>query len=147
MTTANSKPLPAKPPRRSRDGKDAPINSLRTGEAVRGFLPAALFGKCPNCRHDYMYRNWIQVKPVCEHCGVRYERDPGSFLVLLGLNYLIAILITGIVAWVLIANYGLFRGITPILAAVGLGSVVGFYHVTKSVYIWILWVFGFVYND
>lgn len=147
MTTANSKPLPAKPPRRSRDGKDAPINSLRTGEAVRGFLPAVLHGKCPNCRHDYMYRNWIHVKAVCDHCGVRYERDPGSFLVLLGLNYMLAIVVTGLVAWVLIANYGLFRGITPILASVGLLSVVAFYHVTKSAYIWILWVFGFVYND
>lgn len=148
MIVANStETTPVRPPKRSRSGQDAPINNLRTGEAVRAFLPTVLYGKCPNCRHEYMYRNWIQVKPTCGFCGVRFERDPGSFLVLLGLNYLIAIAVTGILAWILIANFGLFSGLTIILAVTGLLSVVGFYHVAKSAYIWLLWVFGFVYND
>ncbi len=147
MTLADPDTTPARPPRRSRSGQDAPINSLRTGEAARAFIPTVLYGKCPNCRHEYMYASWIKVKPTCGFCGVRFERDPGSFLVLLGLNYLIAITLSGILAWVLIANFGLFNGLTPILAAAGLISVVAFYHLAKSLYIWILWVFGFVYND
>lgn len=147
MSMADSRLAPTPPPKRSRTGKDAPINSLRSGEALSALLPSVLYGKCPNCRHSYMYSNWIQVKPTCDFCGVRFERDPGSFLVLLGLNYLLAILVTGIFAWILIANYGLFDGLTPILAGVGLVSVIGFYHAAKSAYIWTLWVFGFVYND
>lgn len=94
-----------------------------------------------------MYKNWITVKDVCGFCGVRFERDPGSFLVLLGLNYLIAVVVAGAAAWILIANYGLFDGITWVLAGIGVLSVVGLYHVAKSLYIWILWVFGFVHND
>lgn len=136
---------PAPPPRRSNTGKDAPVNNF--SEAMGGFVPAVVFGKCPNCKFEYMYENWIKVKAVCGHCGVRYERDPGSFLVLLGLNYLIAVVIAGGTAWALIANYGLFSGLTWILAAVGLFSILAFYHVAKSAYIWLLWVFGFVYND
>lgn len=139
--------VPARPPRRQRAGKDAPINNLSSGEALRAFVPTVIFGKCPNCRHEYMYRNWLQVHPTCAFCGVRFERDPGSFLVLLGLNYLIAIFVTGMLAWLLIANYGLFNGLTWILAGAGLLSVVAFYHMAKSAYIWMLWVTGFVYND
>lgn len=145
MQVMTTDTLPARPPKRSRTGKDAPINDFRV--ALRSFLPAVLYGKCPNCRHAYMYENWIKVKPTCSFCGVRFERDPGSFLVLLGLNYLIAIFLTGMLAWYLIANWGLFDGLTWILAGAGLLSIVGLYHVAKSAYIWILWVFGFVYND
>ncbi len=144
MTTDTA---PVRPPRRQRAGKEAPINNLGSGEAMRALIPTVLYGKCPNCRHEYMYRNWLQVKDVCGFCGVRYERDPGSFLVLLGLNYLIAMFVTGMLAWYLIANHGLFSGLTWILAGAGIVSVVAFYHMAKSAYIWMLWVTGFVYND
>lgn len=134
------------PPRRARGGQDAPINS-GFGEALRSLVPTVVYGKCPNCRHDYMYENWIKAKSTCGFCGVRFERDPGSFLMLLAFNYLIAVIVAGGTAWILIANYGLFEGLTWILAAVGIASVLGFYHMAKSLYIWVLWVFGFVYND
>ncbi len=134
-----------KPPHRHRSGKDAPINDLRFAFSV---LPATLFrGACPNCRNDYMYENWWKVKPTCDFCGVRFERDPGSFLVLLGLNYLVAIVVALVAAWVLIANYGLFNGLTWVLVGISLVSLVGLYHFCKSSYIWMLWVTGFVYND
>lgn len=137
--------LPVRPPRRSRTGKDAPINSFRV--AFASLVPAVVYGKCPNCRFAYMYENWIKAKPTCSFCEVRFERDPGSFLVLLGLNYLIAIFLTGMLSWYLIANWGLFHGLTWVLAGFGLLSLVTLYHPAKSLYIWILWVFGFVYND
>lgn len=145
MPGVNTRSHPTRPPRRLSSGKDAPINNL--GFALRSLIPAVVFGKCPNCRHEYMYENWIKVKAVCGFCEVRFERDPGSFLVLLGLNYLIAVVVAGAAAWILIANYGLFDGITWILAGIGILSVVGLYHAAKSLYIWILWVFGFVHND
>lgn len=134
------------PPRRARGGSDAPINS-GFREALQSLIPTVIHGKCPNCRFEYMYENWIKVKPTCGFCGVRFERDPGSFLMLLAFNYLIAVLVAGAAAWILIANFGLFDGLTWILAVIGVASVVGFYHAAKSLYIWVLWVFGFVYND
>ena len=134
------------PPRRARGGSDAPINS-GFKEALQSLIPTVIHGKCPNCRHDYMYENWIKAKPTCGFCGVRFERDPGSFLMLLAFNYLIAVVVAGAAAWILIANFGLFDGLTWILAAIGVASVVGFYHAAKSLYIWTLWVFGVVYND
>lgn len=94
-----------------------------------------------------MYRTWWKVRDVCDFCEVRFERDPGAFLVLLGLNYLVAVIVTGIVAALLITNYGFFPSLTPILVGVGVGSLALQYHACKSFYIWILWVFGFVHND
>ena len=82
---------------------------------------------------QYFYNNAFKVKVVC--------------LLLLGLNYLIAIVVTGLLAWFLIARFGLFDGLTWILAVTGLLSIAGFYHVAKSTYIWMMWVTGFVYND
>ena len=41
----------------------------------------------------------------------------------------------------------ILREVAEPAAAAGLISVVAFYHLAKSLYIWILWVFGFVYND
>jgi uncharacterized protein (DUF983 family) len=132
-------------PRRSRTGKDAPINNLKF--AFSHLLPTLLRGRCPNCTKGDLFKNYFVAHPTCNVCGVRFERDPGSFLVLLGLNYLVAMLFTGIAAAILITAYGLFSGLTPILTGVGLLSLLLGYHPNKALYIWTLWVFGFVYND
>ena len=134
-----------RPPRRKRGGVDAPISDFKA--AIAALPQTILRGTCPNCRKAYMYRDWIRLKDVCDFCGVRFERDTGSFLMLLAFNYLVAVLSTGLVAWVLIARYGFFDGLTWILVGVGLLSLVAFYHATKSLYVWVLWAFGFVYND
>lgn len=146
MDIMNTHSAISPPPRREGGGQDAPINT-GFSEALRSLIPTVVYGKCPNCRHEYMYENWIKAKPVCDFCGVRFERDPGSFLMLLAFNYLIAVFVAGGAAWILIANYGLFDGITWILAVIGVASVLGFYHAAKSLYIWVLWAFGFVHND
>lgn len=132
-------------PHRSRTGADAPINDLKF--ALRHLWPTLLRGRCPNCTRGDLFRNFWMAHPTCSACGVRFERDPGSFLVLLGLNYLVSVVITGLVAWVLIAGYGLFNGLTVVLLGVGVLSLVAAYHPNKALYIWTLWVFGFVYND
>jgi uncharacterized protein (DUF983 family) len=131
--------------RRSRTGKDAPIND--PAFALRHLWPTLFRGRCPNCSQGDLFKNYLVAHATCNVCGVRFERDPGSFLVLLGLNYLFAILVTGVAAWILIANFGLFNGLTPILAGVGALTLILAYHPNKALYIWILWVFGFVYND
>ena len=86
---------------------DTPISSL--GEAL-GHLPATLLGHCPNCKQGKVFKNAVSLKDVCQHCGVRFERDGGSHMISMVLNYFLSLIITGVVALVLFLRYGFFSG-------------------------------------
>ena len=41
-----------------------------------------------------MFSGWFRMHPVCSHCGLRYERDPGYFLGSIYVNYGLTTIIT-----------------------------------------------------
>lgn len=52
--------------------------------------------RCPRCGQGRLFKNWLRMRPECEHCHLRYEREPGYFLGSIYVNYgLTAALVTG----------------------------------------------------
>ncbi|MFO0899126.1 MAG: DUF983 domain-containing protein [Pirellulales bacterium] len=58
--------------------------------------------RCPACGRGKLFAGWFTMRPECEHCGLRFEREPGFFLGSIYVNYgLTAVLVTA-------AYFGLF---------------------------------------
>lgn len=42
-----------------------------------------------------MFRGWLRMHPACDHCGLKFQREPGYFLGSIYFNYgLTALLVT-----------------------------------------------------
>lgn len=63
-------------------------------------LLSAMFGlRCPRCREGHMFvnRNAYQLNKLfdmhesCEHCGLKYEREPGFFYGAMYVSYALSI--------------------------------------------------------
>jgi uncharacterized protein (DUF983 family) len=51
--------------------------------------------RCPRCGQGKLFRNLLAMNPLCEHCQLGYEREPGYFLGSIYINYgLTALLVT-----------------------------------------------------
>ncbi|MCA9092401.1 MAG: DUF983 domain-containing protein [Planctomycetaceae bacterium] len=50
-------------------------------------LQRALRLDCPRCGEERMFQGLFYMKPVCGHCGLKYEREPGYFLGSIYVNY------------------------------------------------------------
>lgn len=48
-----------------------------------------LTNRCPNCGQHTLFKpgSVFAVNPACTHCGLKIERDEGSFLGAMSLNY------------------------------------------------------------
>lgn len=69
-----------------------------TDGLTRGVLMSrALKLKCPQCGQSPMFHQWFRMYPQCNHCGLKYERDPGYFLGSIYINYGLTAIITTIV--------------------------------------------------
>lgn len=65
--------------------------------------------RCPACGQGKLFAGWFRMPPVCSHCGLKYEREPGYFLGSIYFNYGL----TAIIA--LSAFFGLYfaAGVQP----------------------------------
>jgi uncharacterized protein (DUF983 family) len=51
--------------------------------------------RCPRCGQTKLFKNWIRMHAECEHCHLKFDREPGYFLGSIYANYgLTAILVT-----------------------------------------------------
>src|SRR5690242_17219780 len=51
--------------------------------------------RCPACGRGKLFAGWFTMRPQCEHCSLRFEREPGFFLGSIYANYgLTAVLVT-----------------------------------------------------
>jgi uncharacterized protein (DUF983 family) len=51
--------------------------------------------RCPRCGSAPLFTGWFRMYPRCEHCQLRFEREPGYFLGSIYVNYgLTALLVT-----------------------------------------------------
>ncbi len=94
-----------------------------------------------------MFDRLYRVRPTCLGCGVRFERDAGSWLVALVLTYTFAILVLVVEALLLLPRYGLFDGIEWIGIGTGAITVILSYQPIKGASIWFLWASGVVTRD
>ena len=52
---------------------------------------AALRWRCPACGQGPLFVGFAAMHERCSHCGVRFERDPGSFLGPIALAYFVVV--------------------------------------------------------
>src|SRR2546421_8802517 len=79
--------------------------------------------RCPACGKGRMFRGWFAMHQACEHCGLKFLREPGYFLGSIYFNYgLTTLLVTAtylslflttdvspeLLLWGLVAFCGLF---------------------------------------
>jgi uncharacterized protein (DUF983 family) len=104
-------------------------------------------GRCPACERASAFRGPYTLHATCPSCGVRYERDPGSFLGALAVAYGLAVAILAAVATVLVLRYGAFEGLALVLVAVAVAAVLLVYRPAKAWWTWWMWAAGFVTRD
>lgn len=114
---------------------------------VGAMARATFFGRCPECGEGRMFRDAYALHETCPVCGVRFERDTGSWLGALVMTYGVAILVLVAVSIALISSYGLFRGFGLTLAGVAIATVLLVYRPAKGWWTWWMWAAGFVYRD
>lgn len=107
----------------------------------------AMAGRCPACGEGGVFVSLYGVRPTCRRCGVRFERDVGSWLGALVVAYVVAIVVVAAVAAVLIAFFGLFRGLEWVLIGTAFVTVALSYRPAKGWWLWWMWAAGFVTRD
>jgi len=103
--------------------------------------------RCPACGEGALFAGLTAVAPTCERCGVRFERESGSFTGPVVLGYTVgaaAAAIVGVAVW---ARYGLFAGFEWMLVAVAALAALLSYRPCKAAWIWLLWAAGLVFRD
>lgn len=109
-------------------------------------MVASTLGRCPNCRTGSAFRGLYAHRERCPVCGVRFERDPGSWLGAAVLAYGVTIVVVGAVAWFLIGR-GVRGGLEWWLVGSALVSVLIVYRPAKGWWLWWMWAAGWVHRD
>ena len=69
-----------------------------------------LEGRCPQCRQDHLFVHstyhlkFLDMKEKCNHCDLRYEREPGFFYGAMYVSYVFSVaivLVTGILVFII----------------------------------------------
>lgn len=59
------------------------------------WLTAVLRLRCAHCRQGRVYRNLGQMHETCPHCGIRFEREQGYWMMSVFVGYVLYFLILG----------------------------------------------------
>lgn len=114
---------------------------------IGAMLRATFLGRCPNCGEGRMFASLYGLHETCPVCGVRFERDTGSWLGALVMAYVVTILVLIAASIFLISRYGLFEGFGLTLAGTAIATVLLIYRPAKGWWTWWMWAAGFVYRD
>ena len=126
--------------------KDTPVRDA--GLAFQRFFSTVFGGRCPVCARGRVAKSYFQNQDACEVCGARFERgDSGNWLVSAVLCYFITIVFCTGLGIALVLKYGFFPGLTPLMVGVAFAVILLIYRPVKSLGVWLLWVFGFIYPD
>lgn len=124
-----------------------------TGESYRAFadvgrmVRTTVTGRCPACGRASAFAGLYRLHETCPSCGVRFERDEGSFLGALAVGYGLAILVLVAYGLMVIPRYGLSDAVVVGLVAVSIAAVLLVYRPAKAWWLWWMWAAGFVHRD
>ena len=105
-------------------------------------------GGCPACGGQGAFRGVYALREHCRHCGVRFERDGGSWLGAMALTYVVAVVACALVAWwILVRAPQLAPRLEWWLVATGVASVLLAYRPVKGWWLWWMWAAGWVHRD
>lgn len=127
-------------------GKERPVGSF--GLALRRFMGTVFRLRCPHCGVGRIARDAFNLLDACPGCGAKFRRaDAGHWLVSATLNYFLTALLCIFSSVLLVRAYGFFSGLT--FAVAGLALLYGalLYRPAKTLAVWLLWMFGFIYPD
>lgn len=105
-------------------------------------------GGCPACGGPGAFKGTYTLRERCVHCGVRFERDPGSWLGAAVLAYALAIVASALMAWWIVTRGGgLGIALEWWLVGTGVATVLLVYRPVKGWWLWCMWVAGWVHRD
>lgn len=124
---------------------DEPIRDYAL--AARRLASSLLAFRCPACGQGNIFKNALYLKETCPYCQVRFEREPGGLIVSMVLNYFLTVLALLASAILLVRRYGFTDWLMPLLMVEMVFLVALFYRPTKALYLWFIWLLGFVHID
>lgn len=127
-------------------GKERPVSDF--GLAFRRFFTTVFALRCPNCGVGRIARGLFNLTAVCPHCRAKFARaDAGNWLVSATINYFLTALLCIASSVLLVRTYGFFSGLTFVVAGLALLFGALLYRPAKTLAVWMLWLFGFIYPD
>lgn len=124
-----------------------PDSAERSFATPRRMLAATFLGRCPECGEGAMFAGPYGLKEICPVCGVRFERDGGSWMGASVMAYGAAIVVLLALGFALVPRRGFFEGLGLLLVGVGVATVALVYRPAKGWFVWWMWAAGFVYRD
>lgn len=104
-------------------------------------------GRCPNCGLGRLFLGVYRVRETCEGCGVRFERDSGSWLGAMVVAYALAVFAVIVVAAITIVRWGLYQRLELVLVGTGVLTILLVYRPVKGFWVWSMWAAGLVVRD
>lgn len=109
---------------------------------------SALGGRCPMCGEGRAFTGVLTMADVCDHCGARFDRDPGFFTGATTIPYILAsVWVTGLLA--VLGMMGLLRD--PRLTWWVIGSTMVFvlivFPFSKRLWLGMYGAWGYLYAD
>ncbi len=65
------------------------------------WLMAILRLRCSHCRQGHVFRGFLRMNETCPHCGIRYEREQGYWMMSVFVGYVMYFVILGPISLVL----------------------------------------------
>jgi len=103
--------------------------------------------RCPACGDGRLFEGLYRVRATCPACGVRFERNPGTWTGPVVIGYAVgalAALLSGFLLW---WAFGVFTGLRPLMLLAGFATALLAYRPIKAWWIWLLWSTGLVFRD
>jgi len=108
----------------------------------------ATLGGCPACGAGGAFSGPYTLRERCSRCGVRFERDGGSWLGAAVLAYALAVVACALVAWWILARAGGLAARLEIwLSLTAVVTVLAVYRPVKGWWLWWMWAAGWVHRD
>lgn len=81
--------------------------------AKRTYLTGLMQGKCPRCREGdmftypaYKFTKFNVMNDTCPHCGIKLEPEPGYYQGAMFVSYALAVILIGVISFVLYFGFG-----------------------------------------
>jgi uncharacterized protein (DUF983 family) len=104
----------------------AAVRQLPTRVTIGEMLRRAIALRCPRCGVGTLFAGWFAMHEACEHCAMRFEREPGYFVGAIYVNYAVTAflclgsaialdVLVGIPLWLQLAIAGTLAVLVPVV--------------------------------
>ena len=76
-------------PRPTRPSGEPPTTMTQLGITSYRILFRGATRRCPVCGSGHLFSKWFNLAKHCPRCGLRFEREPGTFIGAIGMNTIV----------------------------------------------------------